>query len=98
MTAAMRALRVEHDPVRARGLLARYLAEHANGNLAEEALALSIEAALAHHDGDVAALADRYLRLYPRGSFQALARQARASQSVVAQPSASPATTQTPNP
>ena len=95
VTAAMRALRVEHDPVRARGLLARYLAEHANGNLAEEALALSIEAALAHHDGDVAALADRYLRLYPRGSFQALARQARASQSVVAQPSASAVT---PNP
>ena len=79
VTAAMRALRVERNPVRARGLLARYLADHPNGNLAEEALALSIEAALAHHDGDVAALADRYLRLYPRGSFQDLARQARAA-------------------
>jgi hypothetical protein len=77
VTTAMRALRVEHDPVRARGLLARYLAEHPNGNLAEEALALSIEAALAHGDSDVAALANRYLRLYPRGSFVALARQAR---------------------
>ena len=31
VTAAMRALRVEQDPVRARGLLARYLAEHATG-------------------------------------------------------------------
>jgi hypothetical protein len=67
-------------PVRARGLLARYLAEHPSGNLAEEALALSIEAALAHHDADVAAVANRYLRLYPQGSFAALARQARDAQ------------------
>jgi len=87
VSAAMRALRVEHNPVRARSLLARYLGEHPNGNLAEEALALSIEAALAHHDGDVAALANRYLRLYPRGSFQTLARDA-----LVAQPPASGAT------
>jgi hypothetical protein len=79
VAAAMRALRVERNPVRARGLLARYLAEHPNGNLAEEALALSIEAALAHGDGDVAALASRYLRLYPSGSFRALATQARAA-------------------
>ena len=70
MSAAMRALRVERNPVRARGLLARYLAEHPNGNLAEEALAMSIEAAVAHHDADVAALASRYLRVYPHGSFQ----------------------------
>jgi hypothetical protein len=80
VSAALRALRVEHDPVRARGLLARYLAEHPSGNLAEEALALSIEAALAHHDADVAAVANRYLRLYPQGSFAALARQARDAQ------------------
>jgi hypothetical protein len=83
----MRALRVERNPVRARVLLSRYLADHPAGNLAEEALALSIEAALAHHDGDVAALANRYLRLYPRGSFQTLARDA-----LVAQPPASAAT------
>ena len=69
-------------PARARGLLSRYLAEHPNGALAEEALAMSIEAAIAHHDTDVAALASRYLRLYPHGSFQALARNA-----LVAQPS-----------
>jgi hypothetical protein len=79
VSAAMRALRVERNPVRARALLARYLAAHPNGALAEEALALSIEAALAHQDGDVAALANRYLRLYPEGSFQALARQALAA-------------------
>jgi hypothetical protein len=72
----MRALRVERNPVRARALLARYLGEHPKGSLAEEALAMSIEAAIADHDADVTALAARYLRLYPQGSFQALARQA----------------------
>jgi hypothetical protein len=92
VTAAMRALRVERNPGRARGLLARYLAEHPNGSLAEEALALSIEAALADHDGDVVALANRYLRLYPHGSFRELARDARASQPGAAQPPASPET------
>ncbi len=80
VSAAMRALRVERNPVRARGLLARYLSEHPNGNLAEEALAMSIEAAIAHRDADVADLASRYLRLYPQGSFHALARQALATQ------------------
>jgi hypothetical protein len=83
VSAALRALRVEGNPARARGLLARYLAEHPNGNLAEEALALSIEAALAHHDADAAVLGARYLRLYPRGSFLAVARNAVAG---VAQP------------
>ena len=82
VAAAMRALRVEKDPARARGLLSAISAEHPNGALAEEALAMSIEAAIAHHDTDVAALASRYLRLYPHGSFQSLARNA-----VVAQPS-----------
>ena len=77
VSAAMRALRVERNPARARGLLARYLSEHPNGNLAEEALAMSIEAAIAHHDADVADLASRYLRTYPQGSFQTLARQAK---------------------
>ena len=79
VSAAMRALRVDRNPARARALLARYLGEHPNGALAEEALALSIEAAIAHQDGDVAALANRYLRLYPEGSFQGLARQALAA-------------------
>ncbi|HLK89557.1 MAG TPA: hypothetical protein VKZ18_06670 [Polyangia bacterium] len=71
----MRALRVEHDPVRARALLAGYLQLHANGALAEEALALSIEAAVAHHDADAPVLAARYLRRYPSGPFRALAQQ-----------------------
>jgi hypothetical protein len=75
--AGMRALRLDHDPVRARALLARYLGRHPNGALAEEALALSIEAAVAHHDGDAAALGARYLQRYPAGPFRALALQTR---------------------
>lgn len=72
----MRALRLDRDPVRARALLARYLDRQPNGALAEEALALSIEAAVAHHDADAPALAARYLRRYPAGAFVALAREA----------------------
>jgi hypothetical protein len=74
--AGMRALRVDHDPVRARGLLAKYLERHPNGALAEEALALTIEAAVAHHDDDAAVLGARYLRRYPAGPFRALALRA----------------------
>jgi hypothetical protein len=74
--AGMRALRVDHDPVRARGLLARYLERHPNGALAEEALALTIEAALAHRDGDAPALGARYLRRYPGGPFKEVALRA----------------------
>jgi len=74
--AGMRALRVDHDPVRARGLLALYLQRHPDGALAEEALALTIEAAVAHHDGDAAVLGARYLRRYPSGPFRALALRA----------------------
>jgi hypothetical protein len=72
---AMRALRLDHDPVRARVLLGRYLERHPGGALAEEALAMSIEAAVAHHDPDAAALGARYLRLYPNGPFHTLAGQ-----------------------
>ena len=72
---AMRALRVEGNPARARALLDRYLERFPRGTLAEEALAMSIEAANVHHDGDAGALARRYLKLYPAGHFSALARQ-----------------------
>lgn len=72
---AMRALRLERNPVRARVLLNRYLDRHPTGTLAEEALAMSIEAAVAHHDADAAALGAHYLRLYPTGPFHALASQ-----------------------
>jgi len=73
----MCALRLEKNPVRARGLLARYLERNPDGALAEEALALSIEAAVAHHDPDAAALGARYLRRYPSGPFRTLALDAR---------------------
>jgi hypothetical protein len=75
--AGMRALRVDHDPVRARALLARYLERDPNGALAEEALALTMEAALAHQDDDAAALGALYLRRYPGGPFAALALRAK---------------------
>ena len=51
-----------------------YLRAHPDGSMAEEALAISIEAASAHHDADAKALAARYLALYPSGTFRALAR------------------------
>ncbi len=71
--AAMRSLRRDHDPLRARSLLAAYLQRNPNGALAEEALAMSIEAAVAHQDGDAVSLAQRYLKTYPAGPFRALA-------------------------
>lgn len=67
---AMRALRVEHDPGRARALLAAYLERHPRGALAEEALVMLVEAAVARQDRDASALAARYFRLYPNGPFR----------------------------
>jgi hypothetical protein len=72
--AAVRALRRDHDPVRARALLDAYMSAHPSGGLAEEALAISIEAAAANHDADANVLASRYLRLYPTGPFHAIAQ------------------------
>lgn len=79
---SIRALRVEGDPAGARLLATRYLEEHPNGALAEEALAIAIEAAIAHHDPDAAALGARYLRLYPSGPFRSRAVKAGASSSI----------------
>ncbi len=79
VAAALRALRQNRDPSRARDLLNGYLLAHPAGVLAEEALAISIEAALAAHDGDAPTLAARYLRLYPRGYFRSLSRDVIAS-------------------
>ena len=76
--AAVRALRRDHDPVRARELLDAYMTGHPSGGLVEEALAISIEAAAVHHDPDAGELADRYLRLYPTGPFHRLAERTRA--------------------
>ena len=69
---AMRALRVERNPIRARALLTAYLERHPKGELSEEALVMLIEAAAGNHDSDAQALAARYLRLYPRGPFRGM--------------------------
>jgi hypothetical protein len=76
VVAAIRALRSEHDPARARALLSAYLQQYPNGALSEEALALSIEAATTLHDGSATAFATRYLHAYPRGRFRRAAEQA----------------------
>jgi len=75
---AMRALRREGHPEQAAKLLNEYLRRYPQGSLAEEALALSIEAATALGDPKAKALADRYLRLYSTGRFRATAERARA--------------------
>jgi len=72
--AALTALRRDHDPVRARAMVDAYLRAQPNGAMAEEALAIAIEAAAAHQDADAKSLATRYLSLYPSGMFRALAR------------------------
>ena len=70
---ATRALRVERDPRRARVLASSYLDRQPAGALADEALAICIEAAIDHHDPDAAALSARYLAQFPHGSFRGLA-------------------------
>jgi hypothetical protein len=74
---AIRALREEGDAARAGELLAGYLRAHPRGVLAEDALALSIEAAAARHDARAAAdLGRRYLAQFPRGRYRAFAQRA----------------------
>jgi len=75
---AMRALRRDGDPARARALAGTYLESYPSGKLAEEALALAIEAALARGDAEAAALGARYLKSYPQGPFRDLAVRAAA--------------------
>ncbi len=73
---AIQALRTDRDPSRASRLLAEYLARYPHGALAEEAVALSIEAAAARHSPSAAAFAERYLHEYPNGRFRHTAEQA----------------------
>lgn len=75
---AMRALRQEGRPDRAAKLLEEYLRNYPRGALAEEALALSVEAAAQRGDARARALADRYLKRYPNGQFRVAAERARA--------------------
>jgi len=73
---ATRALRVARDARRARVLAARYLHEQPGGALAEEALAIVVEAAVAEQDPDASVQAAQYLNLYPHGPFRAAAQRA----------------------
>jgi hypothetical protein len=73
---ALRALRNDHDPANASRLLAEYLQAYPHGALAEEALALSIEAAAGRNSPDAAAFAEAYLRQHPAGRFVRVAREA----------------------
>lgn len=72
----MAALRRDHDGRRAEALLDEYLRRSPDGPLAEEAMALSIEAASAAHDDRARALAARYLAAYPHGRFREAAERA----------------------
>jgi hypothetical protein len=69
---AAKALRGDGDPERALRLLDA--SENVKGPLAEEALALRIEAAHASRDPRAKALAQSYLSRYPGGRYRELAR------------------------
>jgi hypothetical protein len=72
---AATALRRDHDPSKAARLLAQVPPRSA-GPLAEEALALRIEAARERKSPGLTALAAEYLRRYPQGRYAASARAA----------------------
>lgn len=73
---AVRALRKQGDAARAQQLLDQYLRANPRGALAEDALALSIEAAAARKDPRAADYAKRYLARYPNGRFRGVAERA----------------------
>jgi len=73
---AVRALRKQGDASRAQALLDQYLRANPRGALAEDALALSIEAAAARKDPRAADYARRYLARYPNGRFHVVAERA----------------------
>jgi hypothetical protein len=77
VAAAVRALRRDHEAAHAAALLDEYLRRWPNGALAEEAMALSIEASqAAGGDGRTRALAVRYLQRFPSGRFVETAQRA----------------------
>jgi hypothetical protein len=73
---AVKALRNSGDADRAEQLLQEYRAKSTSGQLDEEALALSIEVAMAKGDPKAVSYARSYLARYPHGRFQDLARRA----------------------
>ncbi len=75
MLEAMQA-RKAGDMARAASLLAEYRSKYPDGDLQEEALALSIEAADARHDGSAQSFAAQYLKRFPNGRFREQAERA----------------------
>jgi outer membrane protein assembly factor BamD (BamD/ComL family) len=73
---ALHALRREGRPALAHNLLKRYLTEHPQGCLAEEALALAIEAAIEENPALAANYARRYLKRFPQGRYKKAAKRA----------------------
>ena len=61
---------------RAGALLDDYFRRYPRGALAEEALAVAIEAAMARGDARARTLARRYLARYPSGQFRVAAERA----------------------
>jgi hypothetical protein len=80
VVSAMRALRRDGDAARASALLDDYLRQHPTGALAEEALALAIEAATVRGDARARVLAAQYVTRYPHGRFRPAAERALARQ------------------
>ena len=78
LIAAVQALRRDHDAERAGVLIDDYLRRFEHGALAEEALALAIEAAAARGDERAAGFGSDYLRRFPNGRYRAAAENARA--------------------
>jgi hypothetical protein len=76
LMAAVQALRRDRQPARAQRLALAYLRASPRGALAEEALAVGIQAAASTHDPQAARLAGRYLWLYPAGRFRRVAEEA----------------------
>jgi hypothetical protein len=74
---ALHALRRDHDPRSALRQLDAYRHRFAAGDLAEEALALSVEALAALDDRTALSLAEEYVRRFPQGRFRSLAELAR---------------------
>jgi hypothetical protein len=73
---AVKALRRDGNPALAARLLEEDRVRNPSGPLAEEALSLRIEAALALHDARAVALAQQYVARYPSGRYLAIARRA----------------------
>ncbi len=74
---AMRALRREGRPEQAAKLAAEYLHRNPQGKLAEEALAIAMEASTALGDPRGKNFADQYLASYPTGRFRVFAERVR---------------------